>query len=258
MVANAIQRVRELVAGRYTGITTAIILLSWLGFAFLPQHAAGHTPAPVTGHMHGMDHANMAPMATPVVHQPVLWVAIVSWIVMTIAMMGPATLPAVQYVEQNTPRGRGRALTIYAAVWLALWTAVGLLITLALPMAANINRWWIFGGALLLAAIWQLTPWKCRALGDCHRSTPLPPGGWPAAKGLIGFGAVSGWACIRSCWATMLTMAVAPSAHLLWMVPLTVAVTWERFTRYPRRTARILAVLFVVAAAAVGIFAAVQ
>ncbi len=254
MVANAIQRVKELATGRYTGISTAIILLSWLGFVFLPQHAASHTQAPAIGHMPGMDHASMA----PVVHQPVLWVAIVSWIVMTIAMMGPATLPAVQYVQQNSSQGRGRALALYAAVWLALWTVVGLLITLALPMAATVNRWWIFAGVLLLAAIWQLTPWKCRALGDCHQSVPLPPDGWPAAKGLIRFGAVSGWACIRSCWAMMLTMAVAPSAHLIWMVPLTIAVTWERFTRYPRRTVRVLAVLFVVAAAAIGIFATVQ
>ncbi|WP_078363063.1 DUF2182 domain-containing protein [Mycobacteroides chelonae] len=207
MAANAIQRVRELAAGRYTGIATAIILLSWLGFAFLPQHATAHEQAPMAEHMHGMNHANMAPMATPVVHQPALWIAIVSWIVMTIAMMGPATLPAVRHVEQNVPRDRGRALILYAAVWLAMWTVVGLIITLALP------------------------------------------------KGLMRFGAISGWACIRSCWAMMLTMAVAPSAHLAWMVGLTAAVTWERFTRYPRRTAWLLAGLFVVAAAAVGVFA---
>lgn len=255
MAANAIQRVRELAAGRYTGIATAIILLSWLGFAFLPQHATAHKQAPMGEHMHGVDHANMAPMATPVVHQPALWIAIVSWIVMTIAMMGPATLPAVRYVEQNVPRGRGRALILYAAVWLAMWTVVGLIITLALLAAGNVNRWWLLAGVLLLTAMWQLTPMKCRALGECHRSLPLPPDGWPAAKGLMRFGAISGWACIRSCWAMMLTMAAAPSAHLAWMVGLTAAVTWERFTRYPRRTAWLLAGLFVVAAAAVGVFA---
>lgn len=258
MVANAIQRVRELTAGRYTGITAAVILLSWLGFAFLPQHAAGHPSAPTAEHMHGMDHANMAPMA-PVVHQPALWIAIVSWIVMTIAMMGPATLPAVQYVEQNTLRGRrGAMVVLYAAVWLTVWAVVGVVITLAQTAANGAAPWWLFAGALAITALWQLTPLKCQALGDCHKSNPLPPNGWPTARGVMRFGALGGWACVRSCWAVMLAMALAPSAHILWMVPLTAAVTWERFTRYPRRTTRILAVLFAVAAAAATAFAALQ
>ncbi|MUM17202.1 MULTISPECIES: DUF2182 domain-containing protein [unclassified Mycobacteroides] len=250
--------VRELTAGRYTGIATAVILLSWLGFAFLPQHGTAHTPTPTAGHMHGMNHANMAPMAAPVTHQPALWMAIVSWVIMTIAMMGPAALPAIQYVERHTLRWRGRATVLYTVVWLALWVVFGIAVTLGLPLAAGVNRRWMFAGALLFAGIWQLTPMKRQALGDCHRSAPLPSEGWPAIKGLTRFGAFSGWACIRSCWAVMLAMALAPSAHILWMVPLTAAVTYERFTQRPGRTVRVVAVLFVITAAAVGMFAAIQ
>lgn len=263
MVAKAIQRVRELTAGIYTVIAAAIILLSWLAFALLPQHSSGHTQAPAAGHnmpgMHGMHHADMAPMAAPVARHPVLWIAIVSWIVMTIAMMGLATLPSIQYIERTMPWGRrGAAVAVYAAVWLAVWTAIGVVITLAQSAAIGAPPWWLFAGALVLAALWQLTPLKCVALGDCHKSRPLPPTGWPAAQAVTRFGAFGGWACVRSCWAVMLAMALAPTAHILWMVPLTVAVTWERFTRQPRRTARILAGVFVVAAAAVGVFAAIQ
>lgn len=112
MVAHAIQRVRELTAGTYTGIVAAVILLSWLAFALLPQHAGAHSQAPAGEHsMHGMQHAGMAPMPTPVTHQPVLWIAIIAWIVMTVAMMGPATLPSVRYIEQTTPGAprRGRS-----------------------------------------------------------------------------------------------------------------------------------------------------
>ncbi|MBA0044986.1 DUF2182 domain-containing protein [Mycobacteroides sp. LB1] len=261
MVANAIQRVRALTAGRYAQLATAVILLSWLGFTFLPQHGSqAHTAPPVAGHMHGMNHETMDPMAPmPAAHHPALWAAFAAWIVMTIAMMGPATLPAVQFVEQHAPRGRrGGAVALYAAVWLAVWAAVGIVITLAQSAATGAAPWWLFAGALLATALWQLTPLKCQALGDCHRSSPLPPSGWPAAKGVMRFGGVSGWACARSCWAVMLAMAVAPAAHVLLMVPLTAAVTWERFTGHPRRTTRILAVLFAAAAAAAAAFAALQ
>ncbi|TDZ45821.1 DUF2182 domain-containing protein [Mycobacteroides franklinii] len=258
MVANAIQRVRELTAGTYTGIAAAIILLSWLGFALLPQHSGGHRQAPAAEHMHGMHHTGMAPMAAPVVHHPVLWIAIASWVVMTIAMMGPATLPSIQYIEQNMPRGRrGGAVVGYTVVWLAVWTVIGVVITVAQSAVVGPSPWWLFAGALVIAALWQLTPLKCRALGDCHKSRPLPPTGWPAADGVMRFGAFGGWACVRSCWAVMVAMALAPTAHILWMVPLTAAVTWERFTQNPRRTARILAGVFVVAAVAVGVFAAI-
>lgn len=259
MVANGIQRVRELTAGRYTGIAAAVILLSWLGFAFLPQHGTSHTSAPSAEHMPGMHHANMAPMATPVIHQPALWMAIVSWILMTIAMMGPATLPAVQYVEQNTLRGRrGAMVALYAAIWILVWCVVGVVITLALSTTSHLSRWWLFAAALMLAALWQLTPLKRRALGDCHRSTPLSPRGWPAANGAMRFGAFNGSSCVRSCWAVMLAMAVAPSAHLVWMVVLTAVVTYERFTQRPQQMLRLLGVLLALTAAGVGAFALLQ
>ncbi|WP_074320110.1 DUF2182 domain-containing protein [Mycobacteroides abscessus] len=238
----------------------AVILLSWLAFALLPQHAGAHSQAPAGEHsMHGMQHAGMAPIPTPVTHQPVLWIAIIAWIVMTVAMMGPATLPSVRYIEQTTSRGRrGGVIVLYGAVWLSVWTVIGVIVALAQSAAVGASPWWLFTGALVVATLWQLTPLKRRALGDCHASRPLPPTGWPAAQGAIRFGAFGGWACVRSCWAVMLAMALAPTAHIVWMVPLTVAVTWERFTQSPRRTARVLAGVFAVAAAAVGVFAAIQ
>lgn len=250
MVANAIQRVRELTAGIYTRIAAAIILLSWLGFALLPQHGGSHTEAPAAQHMQGMHHPGMAPMATPVVHQPVLWIAIVSWIVMTVAMMGPATLPAIEYVGKQ---GRGGAVAVYAVVWLAIWSVVGVVISLVQPRLSHLDKWWLFAGLLLAAASWQFSAVKRLALRDCHCPTQFPT---PVLKGALRFGAFSGTACVGSCWAMMLAMALAPAAHLVWMVPLTVAVTYERFAQRPVAAVRLVGAFLAVAAVCVGVFAA--
>jgi predicted metal-binding membrane protein len=95
--------------------------------------------------------------------------------------------------------------------------------------------------ALALAAGWQLTPAKNRALGDCHRPSPLPPRGWRATAGVIRFGLWSGFACLRSCWAMMIAMAVTSSMAIIWMAGITGIVMVERFAQRPHRTARAVA-----------------
>ena len=53
-------------------------------------------------------------------------------------------------------------------------------------------------------------------------------------------------------------MVLAPAAHLLWMVPLTGAVTFERLSTDPRRAAWWVAGVLAVCATAVAVVAAVQ
>ena len=102
--------------------------------------------------------------------------------------------------------------------------------------------------ALTVAAGWQLTEAKRRALVRCHRASPLPPRGRAATIGIARFAARNGAACVTSCWAMMLVMAVATTGELAWMVALTGIVSAEKLTKKPRRATRYGAVVLGVAA----------
>jgi predicted metal-binding membrane protein len=171
------------------------------------------------------------------------------WILMTIAMMGPAALAGVRHTAVNSLGWRrGRAMAEFSAAYLAIWGLFGfaaLATTARLPVVAG---WTATALALAAAAAWQLTPVKRRWLRDCHRSVPLPPQGWRAEAGAVWFGLRNGCACLGSCWCLMLVMMVVPGAHLLWTAALTGIVTTERMLARPRRVTRLAALALGVAA----------
>ncbi|MFE2365438.1 copper chaperone, partial [Streptomyces virginiae] len=178
------------------------------------------------------------------------------WTLMCVAMMLPAALPALAHVGANSlRRRRQRAMAGFAAVYLAMWTGYGALLLALAPLWSRLPADAVLACALALAAGWQRTVHKRRALRDCHRSSPLPAGGLRALAGTGRFGLRHGGACLRSCWALMLVMAVAGGGPgmLGWMAALTAIVTAERFARTPRRSANLAAAALAAAALAVAL-----
>lgn len=168
------------------------------------------------------------------------------WMLMSSAMMLPAALPAVRHVAVNSLCWRrGRAIGEFLVVYIGVWIAYGVLVLGALALLGHARDGVLIVLALAVAAAWQLTPSKLRALQACHRSSPLPPRGWRASVGVMRFGLRNGGACVGSCWAIMLVMAVATSGQMLWMLALTVLVCAEKLANRPlhatRRTAALLA-----------------
>jgi predicted metal-binding membrane protein len=175
------------------------------------------------------------------------------WVVMTVAMMGPATLAAVRHTGVNSLWWRrGRATIEFSAAYLAVWTMVGAVALWGASFVPRGSGWIATGLALALAAAWQVTPFKYLSLRRCHRSVPLPPRGWRAEVGAVRFGLHNGCACVGSCWCLMLVMAVVPNAHVLWTAALATLSTTERLVESPRRATRRAAL--VLAVAAVGAF----
>jgi predicted metal-binding membrane protein len=174
--------------------------------------------------------------------------------VMATAMMVPTALPAIRHVGGKSMFWRRRRATVeFVAVFLALW------VVFAAVVLGGLGAWapatpYALAAALALAALWQLTPLKQRAMRACHRSRPLPPHGWRASAGVADFALHNGGACIASCWAMMAAAALAGSGSLWWMAALTAAMATEKLAEKPRRTARLLAALL--AAAAVGVILA--
>jgi predicted metal-binding membrane protein len=145
----------------------------------------------------------------------------------------------------------------FASTYLAIW-AVFSAVVLGLLSALQIIPGSIpLALALTIAAAWQLTALKRRWLRNCHRSIPFPPSGWPANKAALEFGLVNGIACVGSCSALMLVMAVVPGAHLWWSIALTGVVTFERILERPLRATRRHALGLAAAAVIAGVIAAI-
>jgi predicted metal-binding membrane protein len=175
--------------------------------------------------------------------------AIATWSVMVVAMMLPGTVPAIRHVAVNSLRPRRRrAIALFVEVYLSVWIAFGGLVVAASAVWASIDGATVSAVALALAAAWQLTGSKRRALHDCHRSSPLPPRGRRATAGVLRFASINALACVRSCWAMMLAMGAARSMMLFWMVAITGIVTAEKLAERPRQAARAGAVMLAIGA----------
>ncbi len=180
-----------------------------------------------------------------------------TWALMAVAMMLPTAMPAVRHVAVNSLYWRRRrAMLEFIAIYLGIWALFSALVLGAAISQAPAGSAFVLPLVLAVAALWQLTPLKRRALRACHRPRPLPPYGWRATAGVARFGLGNGGACLASCWAMMLTMAVVGSARLAWMAALTGLIATEKLNLKPARTARRVGLLLATAAIAVAAIAA--
>jgi predicted metal-binding membrane protein len=207
---------------------------------------AGVVAASAAGHAAWFGHANLA---TPTWRM--VMVALGSWQVMTVAMMGPSCLPFARYVAANTLRPR-RTVPVFAGGFLAAWTAFFLAFALADGAAHAIlgpgygggpEGYLVTGLTLALAAGWQLTGAKRRTLAACRQVGLLPAHGRRADRAAFRLGAGQGAWCLGSCWLMMLaTMASAPGSWAI-MVLVSVVAWVEKATREGLRLLRPTAAL---------------
>jgi predicted metal-binding membrane protein len=126
------------------------------------------------------------------------------WALMVVAMMLPAAIPAVRHVAVKSFRWRRqRAMAEFVAVFVGIWVLFGAVLLNVLARWAPADSGPLLAVALAVAAVWQLTETKRRALVRCHRASPLAPRGWPATVGIARFAARNGTACAASCWAAV-------------------------------------------------------
>jgi predicted metal-binding membrane protein len=181
------------------------------------------------------------------------------WLVMAVAMMVPSTLPEVHHVAFNSLWHRRQwAMAVFVGSYLAVWALFGLV---ALPIAAGARALVPGGGdadflvaaVLMVAAAWELTPVKRRALRACHLTIPLPPLGRKADIACARFGLRHGRSCVVGCWAVMLAMAAAGHGSLLLMALLTTIVLAEKVAVQGTRFVRPAALALLGAAAVVAV-----
>jgi predicted metal-binding membrane protein len=157
------------------------------------------------------------------------------WVTMTIAMVPPMAVPLVRHVAvRSFTFRRGRSVILFLSGLVAIWLIPGvalllLLLTLvATPLTTALIAVCGFG----IAALWQLTPTKYRALRQCHKSVPLAALGWRADRDCFAFGLARGQDCVTSCWAMMFAAILSGHGFGMALCVQAVAVL-ERRSREP-------------------------
>ena len=172
------------------------------------------------------------------------------WVVMMAAMMFPSVSPTVALYARMS---RSRVLPVaFTAGYLATWGAAGVvafLIALATTHAAHGALAWdnagqtIAGVTLLVAAGYELTPFKDICLGKCRSPLGTLLGSWRSGwAGAFRMGVGNGAWCVGCCWALMASLFALGVMSVTWMavvaglIAMEKTIPWRRVATYATTT----------------------
>ena len=186
------------------------------------------------------------------------------WIVMMGAMMFPSVMPTVALYSRMTRERSPLSALLFAAGYLITWAVVGVLaFVIAVAgsrIAGDVLAWdragrWVAGATLLLAAVYELTPFKDVCLGKCRSPLGSLLSSWRGGRlGALEMGAKNGAWCAGCCWALMASLFALGVMSITWMAFVAALIAaektlpWRRVAVYG--TAAILLALAVLLLAA--------
>ena len=183
------------------------------------------------------------------------------WAAMMIGMMVPSATPMVVGYTDWTRRvptsgSRPGAVTSFLSGYLIVWLGFSLLAAIVqvtferaeLVTAMGATTHPALGGAvLLLAGLFQVTPWKASCLRRCRTPLGFLIAEWrDGAVGALIMGVRHGAYCLGCCWALMAVLFVVGTMHLVWMAAIAGFVLAEKVAP------RVLRIHYAAAAALTG------
>ena len=186
------------------------------------------------------------------------------WVVMMAAMMFPSVAPTVAlYARMTRLRSPVRPL-LFAAAYLIVWAAVGLLsyglfegakTWFGSQLAWNVSGRWLAAAVLAAAAVYELTPLKNVCLAKCRSPLGFLLSNWRDGNpGAVEMGAKHAAWCVGCCWALMAALFALGVMSLVWMAVVAALITAEKTIPWRRPvvwgTTAILLVLAVMVAVA--------
>jgi predicted metal-binding membrane protein len=188
------------------------------------------------------------------------------WVVMMAAMMFPSVAPTVALYAKLTRSRSLAAPLVFSSGYLLVWSAVGVLsFVLATGggrLFGDVLAWdragrWVAGVTLVVAAVYELTPFKDVCLGKCRTPLGFLLGSWrDGLSGSLQMGARHGAWCVGCCWALMASLFALGVMSLVWMALVAGLIAIEKLIPSRRAaiygTAGVLVVLGVLLLAAPG------
>jgi len=165
------------------------------------------------------------------------------WSAMMVAMMLPSALPTIlifQKAIRNDPNVRSPARRTFgfAAGYIVAWCGFSVVATLlqwALAEAALLSPMmvsaspWLGGAILIVAGLYEWTPFKQMCLRHCRSPLAFLVEHWrPGMPGALRLGVRHGLFCIGCCWALMLLLFAGGVMSLLWIGGITAFVLLEK------------------------------
>jgi predicted metal-binding membrane protein len=178
------------------------------------------------------------------------------WTVMMAAMMLPSVSPTLALYSRMVRRRAPVAPFVFAAGYLATWTAAGLLaygsFDLGRSLLGDELAWdgagrWVAGGTLVLAAGYELTPLKDTCLSKCRSPLGFLLGSWRDGPwGALTMGARHGAWCLGCCWGLMASLFALGVMSLAWMAFVAALVALEKTVPWGRAVTYVTAALLLV------------
>jgi predicted metal-binding membrane protein len=194
-----------------------------------------------------LDHKNLDAVRTE--GSPVLLIFVLGWILMTVAMMLPTSLPLVTLFQGmvHARADRGRLVSLLLVGYLGVWAVFGLVVhagDAALHVLVASQPWLaeragLIGAAtLLLAGVYQFTPLKYHCLDRCRSPLAFVAARWRGrqpARRAFSLGVAHGLFCIGCCWSLMLLMFAVGVGSLGWMLVLAAIMAIEKNLSWGRQ-----------------------
>jgi predicted metal-binding membrane protein len=174
---------------------------------------------------------------------------VVMWIIMMVAMMSPSIIPTVLMFATVNKSKRKNNLQYtptyifyfgYLIAWVLFSIGISVIqyplhqVSLINPMMASINNY-LSGFVLILAGIYQLTPYKNACLDKCRSPLSLVMSNWKDGNiGALRMGLGHGFYCVFCCWFLMAILLVAGVMNLYFVVGLTIFVLLEKLILTPK------------------------
>jgi len=168
---------------------------------------------------------------------------LIMWWAMTIAMMLPTAIPALQVLEDlNDTAGRKGEKTgrtaMFTLGFTSVWFGFGVLLSmlqcilhnaaLFTPAGNSVNLQ-LAAALFMLAGVYQWTPLKAACVSKCRSPMAFFLSHWePGSRGFRRMGWRMGKHCLGCCWAMMLLMFALGVMNLLWMGLLTLYMYAEK------------------------------
>ncbi len=221
-------------------VLTGVAALSALAWVTLVRCFSDLAAPGMAGANMGMAMAMPSRVAWP---GEALLLAFAMWAVMMVAMMLPSAMPLLLMVRTVSARRQARpspaaTTALVGFGYLTAWAAFSLLAAggqwelerlAMLSPAMRLIHPRLAGLLLILAGVYQFSPWKNACLSRCRTPLGFVLAEWrDGTRGAFVLGLRHGLYCVGCCWLLMALLFVVGVMNLVWVTVIAAAVLVEK------------------------------